>query len=1039
MNNPILNNPYKEPAKHFFSDDDGKINYQRIIEGRRSFRTLINMTRNLHENQEPLFELKKNKQEEENIIDKLRQLVKEWRKNEYPNTTGITNKLLLFWFNNPERENKAKLFFAQQEAIETAIWLNEVAEKDNQGNFILQRIRTAQQNSISNKEDILPRIAFKMATGTGKTVVMAMLILYNLINRFHYKNDIRFADNFLVVAPGITIKNRLSVLIPDINSNKNDSTDYYHQRDLVPYDFEHILGTLAAKIVITNYHAFEPKSFQGNKVSVFDGKKNSLNSKEDISLTLKRLLGKFRKNSRLLIINDEAHHCYLPKANGKNNNEDGDNPKEENEKAAVWFSGLREINKKFQVQYVYDLSATPYYLKGSGYNEYSLFPWVVSDFSLIEAIESGLVKIPLLPEKDNTFNTDENILRNIYENIKKDLPKKGQRKIKSEANKEKKEIKEERPVLPVNLKTTLEMFHKNYVDYEKGVREKIEKETDLFSTPPVMIIVCNNTTVSKEVYKYISGFEYEDANGEIQVMRGAFETFSNYDFNNVLKKKIPTLLIDSNALENSEQISDDFKKIFVKEIDEFKREYAKTHGAGSTDNISDSDILREVVNTVGKPDKLGANIRCVVSVSMLTEGWDANTVTHIVGIRAFGSQLLCEQVAGRALRRMSYELTAYDKDGNPTNDKRKIAEEKFAPEFARIIGVPFSFLPNQGNVTPPPTPPVNYKMILPVNERKHLKIDFPNVEAYRIDYGNDDLKFDFKDIENFLIDTTEIVTSGTLASPFTPDEEKISVYDVLEKRDNEIIFYITKELIKRKLSEKQNDPKFALFNSAKKIVEFWYFNKTKVLNQKENYRKLIWFMQPNEVVEHISKGINPEKNNEEFVRPVLNHYNPIGSTDYVFGRTVKDVYSTEKSHINYVVRDSGWEAFAAQCFDSHSNVISYVKNSFLRFQIPYIDKKGKERQYIPDFILQCKTNNSDIINLIIEVSGYSTDKAEKKWYVQNKWLPAVNSIIEKFNFYKFYFIEIDESNIKDVNNVINHFLKNPILYYEAKNGEKNLS
>ena len=305
---------------------------------------------------------------------------------------GLPKNCLLFGLITPKGWLPRKLFFAQREAVETAIWLNEVAEKSNAGQYILTLLRNAQQKVSDDPADQLPRIAFKMATGTGKTVVMACLICYHYFNRQEYRNDTRFADYFLIVAPGITIKSRLGVLFVDtVNKNPKDIEDYYHVRALIPANMEHRLENLNARLVITNYHTFEPKTLQGNKKSPFDGKVNlkgekiDTDNKEDFTQVVKRTLGKFKTGSRVLILNDEAHHCYLPKSKGKTtDNEEAD----ENARAAVWFSGLREIAKKFKLQAVYDLSATPYYLTGSGYEAYKLFPWVVSDFGLIEAIES---------------------------------------------------------------------------------------------------------------------------------------------------------------------------------------------------------------------------------------------------------------------------------------------------------------------------------------------------------------------------------------------------------------------------------------------------------------------------------------------------------------------------------------------------------------------------------------------------------------------------------------------------------------------------
>jgi len=909
-----------------------------------------------------------------------------------------------------------KLFFAQQEAVETAIWLNEVAEKSNAGQHILNLLRNGQQTVSADIADQLPRIAFKMATGSGKTVVMACLICYHYFNRQEYRNDTRFADYFLIVAPGITIKSRLGVLFVDTkNKNPKDIEDYYRVRGLIPANMEHRLENLNARLVITNYHTFEPKILQGNKRSPFDGKvdlqgkKIDTDNKEDFSQVIKRTLGKFKSGSRVLILNDEAHHCYLPKSKSKTtDNEEAD----ENARAAVWYSGLREIAKKFKLQAVYDLSATPYYLTGSGYTPYSLFPWVVSDFGLIEAIESGLVKIPFLPESDNTQELTMPVLRNLYDHVKDELPKKGLTKRKAEAKAEGKIFQEELPRIPPLVKGALDQFYNHYVEYYNGIRKHKEEKANIFSAPPVFIVVCNNVSVSKEVYKYVAGFEYNNEDGTTTTVQGAKDLFSNYDpATNKPLKRPPTLLIDSDALENGEQINDDFKKIFASEIEEFKKDYARMHGQGSIEKISDAEILREVVNTVGQQGKLGSHIRCVVSVSMLTEGWDANTVTHIMGLRAFGSQLLCEQVAGRALRRMSYFLQGYDKDGNATNDKRKIVIEKFPPEYAHIIGVPFKMF--KGGKTEPPPPPVDLTHIAPIPARQAaMEIDFPNVLGYRVENLDGDIKHDFSNIENYEIFGMPTVTE--MASPISPNKEVLEVKGVLEKRDQELIFLITKELIKYHFSDEEGNPRFQKFNKLKSIVEEWYNEKVIVLNLEPKFKKLLYFEEPKKIVDHIARGINPQNNTTEHIRPVFNYYNKFSSTKYVNGNTVKDVYPTEKSHINYVVMDSDWEGICAKTLEEIETVECYVKNQFLGFAIPYT-KDGKDRQYFTDFIARVKCKDGTMKNLLIEISGMSKDKAEKKWFVENRWIPAVNALKDKYEYPEWHFIEVanDIRNIKN--------------------------
>ena len=1015
--NPILNSPYSEPLYHYATDADGSLNYQDVRRGRRIFSPDIQVMPVKQGPQQSLFEINDFEASYgENLINLCRKEVGKWRTEKYPNTTRVSRELLLFWFENEERHAVKKLFYAQRESIETTIWLNEVASRSNAGQNILNKLRDGQRTVSDNPDDQLPRIAFKMATGTGKTVVMGCLILYHYFNRQEYRGDPRFADYFLIVAPGITIKDRLGVLVVD-TKNKFERSDYYFERGLVPRHLEHRLENLNARLVITNYHVFEPRTLQGNKRSPFDGKINAevvkTEAREDYTQVIRRVLGKFKKDSRLLILNDEAHHCYLPKSAGRTeDNEEAD----ENARAAIWFTGLKEISRRYKLQQVYDLSATPYYLQGSGYNAYDLFPWVVSDFGLIEAIENGLVKIPFLPESDNTQEISQAKLRDIYSYVKDELPRKGQRRKKSEASAEGATLKESPPKLPALIKGALDQFYNHYKNYYDGQRKQNEEKRTLFSAPPVFIIVCNNTSVSKEVYKYIAGYEYEDDDGKLNPVPGVKDLFSNYDpVTRKPLKRPPTLLIDSDALENSEQINDDFKKIFASEIGEFKRDYARVHGHGSAEQITDAQILREVVNTVGKQGKLGAHIRCVVSVSMLTEGWDANTVTHIMGIRKFGSQLLCEQVAGRALRRMNYFLQGYDKEGNPTTDKRRVVVEKFPPEYAQIIGVPFKMF--KAGTAPTPPPPVDLTRILALPERQQEhEITFPNIVGYRVEQPNAELLFDFSAVENFEVLCSDFPITTTMGSAFLPKEEKLEVQSVFEQRKQEIIYLLTRELINYHFSDEERNPQFQYFGRLKEIVTHWYDQKVVLVGERdEKYKKLLYFFEPKPMVDHIRRGINPHINTSEFIRPVFNYYNAFGSTKYVNGSTSREIYPTRKSHVNYVVADTEtWEQIAAKTLEELPQVLSYVKNSFLGFAIPYV-KEGKDRLYFTDFIARVIAGTGSIKNLMIEISGMSQDKAEKKWYVEQRWLPAVNAVRDQYGYDEWHFIEI-ANDIRDIKN-----------------------
>jgi type III restriction enzyme len=1019
--NPILNSPYTTPRWHYATDLKGHLNYEDIRKGRRIFDAVTGgySMPVKKQKQTSAFEVNDMAAEYgEHLINLIREEVGKWRNAAYTDTTGATRTLLNFWFLNPERYATKSLFFAQQEAIESAIWLNEIAQRSNAGNLILQKLKETQ--NISDKSDNnLPRLCFKMATGSGKTVVMAALILYHYINRQEYRQDTRFCDYFLMVAPGITIKDRLGVLFVDTTpNNKNEANDYYHQRDLVPPKYERLLDGLNAKLVITNYHSFEPRTLQGNKRSPMDGKKGAngkkQEAKEEPAQVIKRLLKNFKQGSRLLLLNDEAHHCYLPLEEGKNT--DDENTADENARAAIWFSGLREIAKRYQLRNVYDLSATPYYLNGSGYTPYTLFPWVVSDFGLTEAIESGLVKIPFLPEIDNTQNLQP-VLRDLYEHVKDALPKKGVKKQKSEAKKEGIKLLEAPPDLPETLKTALDQFYNHYKDYEIGIRTAGERSNDLITAPPVFIAVCNNTNVSKELYKYIAGYELEDDEGNLFPVPGLCEMFNNYELVNGqwrMKRKPPTLIIDSDALENSNQINEDFKKVFSTEIKKFREEYRLRHPDKSVENLTDADMLREIVNTVGKPGALGSHIRCVVSVSMLTEGWDVNTVTHIMGLRAFGSQLLCEQVAGRALRRKQYVPVLYQETevaGLPVwkevarKDEHKYKPEtlilKYPPEYAHIIGVPFKMF--KGGATTIPEP-IDYTTVKALPERllEH-EITFPNLIGYKYEITGETIAANFEGLPNYEVQAWRIPLRTLMGSAFTGDKEQMEVRDALDHREQEIFYHFTSELIRIYFNDKTNGKQFHLFGQLKNIVADWYATKVIVTGDTDQqWKKLILLHGSKQVCDAIYEGIRQgrRERGEEKVLPIFKHYERFSSTKYINGNTTKPCYETTKSHVNVVVADTiskkedanFWEHVTAKALEELPEVLSYVKNALCDFQIPYV-AEGKDHHYKPDFLIRARNKKGDTIMLILEITGANKQyKAEKKHFTETYWLPAVNSV-----------------------------------------------
>jgi type III restriction enzyme len=1013
---PILNGPYDEPAYHYATAADGQLDYRDKRPGRRIFTTETPQVPLGDDPQRSLHDLNDfAAQYRDQLVNLMREQVGAWRRGGYPGVTSrVTQDLLTYWFRNPQREAWMGLFFAQREAVETAIWLNEVAHKSNPGNHVLRELEKA-QSSVGQGEDVLPRVAFKMATGTGKTVVMACLIVYHYLNRVQSRSDPRYADYFLLMAPGITIRDRLHVVRWDTQAERDaQAQDYYRQRKLIPPAYAGFMPGLNARVVITNFHAFEARIISGNKRSPMDGKLGpdgqKVEAREDESQVLRRVMPGFKPGRRLLVLNDEAHHCYLPRAKGRDTEEDLSAT--ENERAAVWFSGLRAAARRWPLRAVYDLSATPYYLSGSGWPAYSYFPWVVSDFGLIEAIEAGLVKIPFLPVEDSSQAIGEPVLRNLYEHCKADLPRIGQRtqrreagEVSGTAGKKGRGAKsvaapgfEPPPQMPTLLRSALEQFYRHYEDYERGLRERGEMGRDLLSAPPVFIVVCSNTTVSREIYKLLAGYESVDDTGTPYNVAGTLPLFSNFDpVTRAARRKPPTLLIDSDALEHSGQIDEGFKRVFAPEIEAFKRDYRLTHPDKSVEALTDAELLREVVNTVGRPGKLGEHVRCVVSVGMLTEGWDANTVTHIVGVRAFGSQLLCEQVAGRALRRRHYFLDP--KTG------------KFPPEYAHIIGVPFKFYRGGETVTPERQ---DIKHLLALTERVELEIRFPNLIGYRIERAHDRVEADFSGTPGFTLDLHRMPVETALGSAFSAERDRLRA-DPDRLRDQEVVYWIAQQVLSRYFRDEQGCPQLEKFGDVRRIAQQWYDTQLEVIGETErHFRRLVRHEDAHRVAASVHLGIEAAAVNEALdgqasIVPLLNRYNPSGSSAHVHAMTAQPVFKTTKSHVNLVVADTeGWEQIAAKTFEQIEAVESYVKNAFLGFEVPYVDKTGAERRYLPDFLCRVKTPEGERFNLIVEITGFAQDKAEKRWFMRERWLPAVNARRDQLGFLPWYFVEVTD-------------------------------
>lgn len=969
FDNPILNSPYEEPRRHHALSEEGQPLNLPPKDGRRRSELIS-----------PVPPAKKQKkrdaqsdwlqQEDEEgqaytlqNINEIRTHVSNWRRLPNPadwGVTPVTQRLLQYWRHH--NFETVRPFFCQVEAVETAIWLTEVAPRQKQHAHLVANLRQA--NHDANPE--LLRTALKLATGAGKTTVMAMLIAWQTLNAVRAANSDRFSRAFLIVAPGITIRDRLQILQPSHPDN------YYARRELVPQD---LLPDMAkAKVVIANYHVFKRReTMELSKVgrAFLQGRDEPIQTLETEGAMLKRACGELLAFKNVVVINDEAHHCYRERTGGDAEApvaaEEREEAKRNAEAARLWISGLEALKRKVGVRMVYDLSATPFFLRGSGYREGTLFPWTVSDFSLMDAIECGIVKLPRIPVADNAVTGDAPIYRELWEHIGKRMPKKGAGKSG--------DLDPLSASFPPELQTALYALYSHYQKtYDEWQRAGID-------TPPVFIVVCNNTATSKLVYEWIAGFERPGEDGELEFRHaGHLELFRNYDQHGNRLTRFNTLLVDSEALEAGEALDASYRDLMGSEIEQFKRELRDRGLHKEAENLSDTDVLREVMNTVGRKGRLGEQIRCVVSVSMLTEGWDANTVTHIMGVRAFGTQLLCEQVVGRGLRRQSYEL---NKEG------------LFDVEYADILGIPFNFTAEP--VVAPVKKPAKSTRVQALKERlvdkPELEIVFPRVEGYRYDLPDETIAAHFTDDSRFELNPGNVGPSKVQNEGVVGEGVTLTPEIVEAARPSELSFKIAKRLLYTRYRDEGQDPPMHLFGQLQRIARRW-ITEGYLTAKGVPLGSIMYPALEAQAAELIFMACQRANEGEARVKAILDSYNPRGSTRFVAFNTTKSVWTTrpDKSHVSHVVMDSEWEGELARVLEDHPKVVAYVKNQGLQFEVPYRDG-AVARRYVPDFIVRLDDGGDEPLNLILETKGYrGVDAQLKAETMKTLWVPGVNAL-----------------------------------------------
>lgn len=978
VDNPILCSPYKVPDLHWLYDTRTGIPSKTPDRRPASYWFKTERT-----GSSQMSLLAEEERDDLPMVNALREDVKRWHESGWENASETTKKLLRHWW---REDRPRRLFFCQLEAVETIIYLREILALGKKprwnpkltsmdyyqlshgwnprpAEWMAKVAQHPKLADIPNEAGLspIPRYACKMATGSGKTVVMSMLISWAFCNRGTKPGDPRFPRRALVVCPNLTIKERLSVLRP------GDPNNYYEAFDIVPSTLRPELAK--GKVLVTNWHWLSPEA----EIQNVGGAPIVKLGPESPEAFARNRLGDLWDDEPLMVLNDEGHHAYRP-APVSDDVKLTAEEKADREEATVWVSGLDKINAACGIGICVDMSATPFYIHGSGYPEGSPFPWIVSDFSLVDAIESGITKIPRLPALDNTGRPDPKYFK-LWDYITRDL-KAGE---KLSGGKPKPEVvyrKAEDALL------TLASEWKQKLDQVTSSAPGQDR------TPPVMIVVCDNTNIAEHFYRQISGEELIKTEIPDEDDEDDEETPKRR------KKKLKPVKHYGTGLPGFPELWNRKGAEVVLPIDSKLLAAAESEDPKATRKEA-AEELRKTVSTVGKPGEPGEHIRCVVSVNMLSEGWDANNVTHILGLRAFHSQLLCEQVVGRGLRRMDY-----------TPDP---ATGLLTAEYVDIFGVPFSLIPfkgrDPGGQAPLDDRPKHEVMALP--ERKAFEMRFPIVEGYVVSLKRNLVTCDVGKVERTSLDPWNTPTDAFVRPQVGyqighPSGHGGFEFELMNRQTyydsvhpQTIEFEIAREIVRALTGASHPgkerlrcESRSALFPQVLPIVQTYVRDRVEFNGLHPSEVGLQTYAQ--RIIGLLVAAIMPDDTQGETpLLPRLNRYQAIGSTEKVHFKTVKPVQVTAASHLNFVACDTNsWEqaaTFQLEKLAMENVVFCYARNDRLEFNIPY-ELYGNPHFYEPDFIVRL----SNSVNVVLEIKGRAHEDTEAKHQAARRWVSAVN-------------------------------------------------
>ena len=895
----IINTPFVCPAQHWVEGRDGTLEIK--PERRPASYEVFDVRNNT------------NRTEVLGRVKTIRTRVNDWCEAGWPGITIVTRKLLEHWHDTTARQHP--FYFCQLEAIETLIWWVEGAEKYRQG------------IAIPGDGGPWERLCNKMATGAGKTAVMAMIITWQVLNALTYpKRHKDFSRAVFIVAPGLTVKERLRVLLPSEGST-------YDEFNLCPS--EALRQKLnQAEVLVENWHTLMPLK-EADRSVVKKG------AESDEAFT-RRVLGKLAAHKDIIVINDEAHHAYRKPPEVKISKKQAAEQGIDLDEATRWIEGLDRIHKTRRIQHCFDLSATPFAPTGKKSTDTALFDWIVSDFGLNDAIEAGLVKTPRVVVRDDAV-PDARTLRSKLYHIYRARP------VSEDLNRAKAQPHETLPKLVQDAYTLLG------ADWRETQRQWQDAE---HHSPPVMLTVCNRTETAARIENY---FNKGDAHWQ-----------ERRDINR-------TLRVDSKVLEKAEigataTLDKDYEtrlKEIIKaaDIPETRKQWFAS--------LKKEELLREIVDNVGKRGTAGQDLQNVISVAMLSEGWDAKNVTHIMGLRAFTSQLLCEQVVGRGLRRVSHDT---DENG------------LFLPEYVNVFGVPLSISETgEGGEAPPPPKPTTQIEVIP--DRAHLEIKWPNVLRVET-VVKPQLTVAWDKVPPLVLDPASTPISAELAPALggATDMGEVTAID-LEKlpdgfRLQRLVFQAARKAFAELSHGFSGTPEYLAAQLVRIVETFLQSDHLEIQSLFDSdplRRRILIALNIDLVVRHVLSNVTEQ--NTERLTPVFDEENPIGATGQMrTWYTTKPCFRADKSHISHLVGDSSWEGHAANVFENRDDVEAYAKNDHLGFRIYYM-WAGSRRRYVPDFLVRLSGGKL----LALEIKGTDSPQNKAKRDALNEWVKAINA------------------------------------------------